>query len=116
MYEVREIPEVKGAVYDESGFYNLPDGSFYDPDGHFFDKDGYDEFGGYYDEKDVYVPGEGNKHMFNYDGNGGANDGMGENQEDFDDRFENDELARQLEDDNVPDTKQNDHLQDKMYQ
>mgnify|MGYP001408022427 CR=1 FL=1 len=37
MYEVRDIPEVKGAVYDELGFYNLPDGSFYDPDGHYFD-------------------------------------------------------------------------------
>ena len=24
MYEVRDIPEVKGAVYDELGFYNLP--------------------------------------------------------------------------------------------
>ena len=31
------------------GFFNMPDGSFYDPDGYFFNKDGYDEFGGYYE-------------------------------------------------------------------
>ena len=37
MYEVKEIPEVPGAEYDELGFYNLPNGSFYDPDGHYFD-------------------------------------------------------------------------------
>lgn len=37
MYEVREIPVVAGAEYDALGFYNLPDGSFYDPDGHYFD-------------------------------------------------------------------------------
>ena len=93
MYEVRDIPEVKGAVYDELGFYNLPDGSFYDPDGHYFDQDGYDEFKGYYDENDVYVPGPGNKHLYKC------------NKDEYDDRFENDELARQLEDDNVPDTR-----------
>jgi hypothetical protein len=93
MYEVREIPEIKGAVYDEFGFYNLPDGSFYDPDGHYFDQDGYDEFGGYYDENDVYVPGEGNKHLFNQDGDGKGGH-SGAKGADFDDRFENDELAK----------------------
>jgi hypothetical protein len=46
------------------GFYNLPDGSFYDPDGYFFDKNGFDEFGGYYDQYSNYIPGEKNKHIF----------------------------------------------------
>lgn len=64
MYEVRDIPVIQGAQYDDYGFYNLPDGSFYDPDGHFFDTHGYDEFGGYYDQNNTYVPGEANKHMF----------------------------------------------------
>ena len=82
MYEVREIPEVDGAEYDELGFYNLPDGSFYDPDGHFFDKNGYDEFGGYYDDDIIYVPGK-NSEFFN----SGAADN-------YDDRFVNDELAQ----------------------
>ena len=93
MYEVREIPEIKGAVYDEFGFYNLPDGSFYDPDGHYFDVDGYDEYGGYYDENDVYVPGEGNKHLFNQDADGKGGNASGQGG-DYDDRFENDELAK----------------------
>lgn len=92
MYDVKDIPEVKGAVYDDFGFYNLPDGSFYDPDGHYFDKDGYDKFGGYYDENDVYVPGEGNKHLFDNGNDDG--DGHGNNDNDYDDRFENDELAK----------------------
>ena len=89
MYEVREIPEVDGAEYDELGFYNLPDGSFYDPDGHYFDKDGYDEYGGYYDDDNIYIPGDKNSHLVD---NGHGDD-------DYDDRFENDELAKQLEED-----------------
>ena len=88
MYEVKEIPEVPGAEYDELGFYNLPDGSFYDPDGHYFDQNGYDEFGGYYDDDNIYIPGK-NAELFNQES--GAAD-------DYDDRFENDELAQQLED------------------
>ncbi len=47
--EPRKFEEVEGGKYDDSGFYSLPDGSFYDPDGFKFDKEGYDEFGGYYD-------------------------------------------------------------------
>ena len=52
------------------GFTNMPDGSFYDPDGVFFNKDGYDEFGGHYDEENLYIPGDGNKHLYGqeYDG------------------------------------------------
>lgn len=38
--------------------------AFYDPDGYYFDKEGYDEFGGRYDSKGFYHPGEGNKHEF----------------------------------------------------
>ena len=46
------------------GFYNLADGSFYDPDGYFFNVEGYDEFGGHYDDNNLYIPGEGNKDLF----------------------------------------------------
>ena len=107
MYEVREIPEVKGAEYDELGFYNLPDGSFYDPDGHYFDKDGYDEYGGYYDDDNIYIPGDKNSHLVD---NGHGDD-------DYDDRFENDELAKQLEDDDDGHyDNHKDREQDKMYQ
>jgi hypothetical protein len=38
--------------------------AFYDPDGYYFNKDGFDEFGGYYDAKGIYHPGEKNKHEF----------------------------------------------------
>ena len=38
------------------GFYNCPDGTFYDKYGYFFDKDGFDEFGGRYDSDNNYVP------------------------------------------------------------
>jgi len=47
------------------GFYNCPDKSFYDPDGHYFNPKGFDEFGGYYDVDNKYVPGEGNKDLLN---------------------------------------------------
>jgi hypothetical protein len=46
------------------GFYNLPDGSFYNPEGYFFDTNGFDEFGGYYDQNNTYIPGEKNKNAF----------------------------------------------------
>ena len=85
MYEVRDIPVVDGAEYDDLGFYNLPDGSFYDPDGHYFDQEGYDEFGGYYDDENIYIPGEKNSHLMNQE-SGAADD-------------EYDELAQQLEED-----------------
>jgi len=62
--EVRSIPEIPGGYWDDHGFYNLPDGSFYDPDGYYFYPDGYDKYGGYYDDNNNYVPGKGNKHMF----------------------------------------------------
>jgi len=39
---------------DDMGFYNYPDGSFYDADGYLFNTEGYDKFGGYY-EKNVYI-------------------------------------------------------------
>lgn len=43
-----------GGFYDNKGFYNLPDGSFYDPDNYYFDVEGYDTTGGYYDHYNVY--------------------------------------------------------------
>ena len=61
---MREIPKVEGAITDDMGFYNLPDGSFYDPDGYFFNVEGFDEFGGHYDDNNLYIPGEGNKDLF----------------------------------------------------
>lgn len=92
MYEVRDIPFVEGAEYDDYGFYNLPDGSFYDPDGHFFNQNGFDEFGGYYDNNNIYVPGQANKHLFLAESDRDYRDQA--TQEEYDDRFENDELAK----------------------
>lgn len=68
------------------GFTNMPDGSFYDPDGVFFDKDGYDEFGGYYDDDNMYIPGELNKHLY-----GDEND---DQNEENDNDHEEDEFNR----------------------
>lgn len=62
--KVKSIPKIAGGFYDDLGFYNLPDGSFYDPDGYFFDKNGFDEFGGFYNDDSHYIPGEKNKHLF----------------------------------------------------
>ena len=45
--------------YDENGFFVTPNGSFWDPDGVYFNKDGFDKHGGYYDDNNEYVPGEG---------------------------------------------------------
>lgn len=83
VYEVKEIPVIDGAEYDDLGFYNLLDGSFYDPDGHYFNQEGYDELGGQYDDNNIYIPGEKASHMFDQDGD----------DDDYDNRFENDELA-----------------------
>ena len=51
--------ESKELAVDDDGFYCYEDGSFYDPDGFFFDANGYDKYGGYYDDNQNYVPGEG---------------------------------------------------------
>ena len=45
--------------YDDEGFFNTPNGSFWDPDGVYFNREGKDKHGGYYDENQEYVPGEG---------------------------------------------------------
>ena len=45
--------------YDDQGFFNTPNGSFWDPDGVYFNREGYDKHGGYYDDNQEYVPGEG---------------------------------------------------------
>ena len=45
--------------YDDEGFFETPNGSFWDPDGVYFNREGYDKHGGYYDENDEYVPGKG---------------------------------------------------------
>ena len=82
--EVRQIREEAGGYYDNLGFYNLPDGSFYDPDGYYFNQQGYDEFGGHYDSDNNYIPGEGNKHLFENEG--------GTDDQPID--FENDELVK----------------------
>ena len=77
-----------GGYYDGLGFYILPDNQgFYDPDGYYFDKDGFDEFGGSYDERGYYHPGEKNKHEF-----------MAEEED-----YYEDELIRQFEDGNNED-------------
>ena len=45
--------------YDDQGFFNTPNGSFWDPDGVYFNREGFDKHGGYYDENNVYIPGKG---------------------------------------------------------
>jgi hypothetical protein len=45
--------------YDDQGFFNTPNGSFWDPDGVYFNREGFDKHGGYYDDNQEYVPGEG---------------------------------------------------------
>ncbi len=44
--------------YDDEGFFNTPNGSFWDPDGVYFNREGYDKHGGYYDDNNEYVPGK----------------------------------------------------------
>ena len=50
--------EIEGE-YDDQGFFNTPNGSFWDPDGVYFNREGFDKHGGYYDENNVYIPGKG---------------------------------------------------------
>ena len=45
--------------YDDQGFFNTPNGSFWDPDGVYFNRDGFDKHGGYYDDNNEYIPGKG---------------------------------------------------------
>ena len=55
-YSEEEIQEYNGH-FDKDGFYNLPEGDFFDQDGYYFDKEGFDENGGFYDEDNgEYVP------------------------------------------------------------
>ena len=54
----REFSEYIEGEYDDEGFFNTPNGSFWDPDGVYFNKEGYDRHGGYY-ENGEYVPGKG---------------------------------------------------------
>ena len=54
----REFSENIIGEYDDEGFFNTPNGSFWDPDGVYFNKEGYDRHGGYY-ENGEYVPGKG---------------------------------------------------------
>ena len=56
----RELNDDVEGDYDEDGFFNTPNGSFWDPDGVYFNREGYDKHGGYYDEKtQEYIPGKG---------------------------------------------------------
>ena len=68
--ENKEPPEKKTFVerifhddiegeYDDQGFFNTPNGSFWDPDGVYFNREGFDKHGGYYDDNNVYIPGKG---------------------------------------------------------
>jgi hypothetical protein len=82
-----------GGFYDDLGFYNFPDGSFYDPQGRFFNKEGFDEEGGRYDENNNYVAPlrDGQGEEYDEDGDYGDEEGRS------DDLFENDDLAKQFE-------------------
>ena len=55
----RELNEYVEGEYDDLGFFNTPNGSFWDPDGVYFNREGFDKHGGYYDDNNVYQPGEG---------------------------------------------------------
>ena len=56
----RELNDDVEGEYDADGFFNTPNGSFWDPDGVYFNREGYDKHGGYYDEHtQEYVPGKG---------------------------------------------------------
>ena len=56
----RELNDDVEGEYDADGFFNTPNGSFWDPDGVYFNRDGYDKHGGYYDDQtQEYVPGKG---------------------------------------------------------
>jgi hypothetical protein len=55
----REWNDSTKGDYDENGFFVTPNGSFWDPDGVYFNKEGFDKHGGYYDDNNEYVPGEG---------------------------------------------------------
>ena len=56
----RELNDDVVGDYDEDGFFNTPNGSFWDPDGVYFNREGYDKHGGYYDENtQEYIPGKG---------------------------------------------------------
>jgi len=56
----RELNDDVEGEYDADGFFNTPNGSFWDPDGVYFNREGYDKHGGYYDEfTQEYVPGKG---------------------------------------------------------
>ena len=55
----RELNDDVIGEYDDEGFFNTPNGSFWDPDGVYFNKEGYDKHGGFYDDNQEYVPGDG---------------------------------------------------------
>ena len=56
----RELNDEVEGEYDADGFFNTPNGSFWDPDGVYFNREGYDKHGGYYDDQtQEYVPGNG---------------------------------------------------------
>ena len=55
----RELNDDVEGDYDDEGFFNTPNGSFWDPDGVYFNREGYDKHGGYYDENQEYIPGKG---------------------------------------------------------
>ena len=56
----REFNDDIEGEYDEEGFFNTPNGSFWDPDGVYFNREGYDKHGGYYDDQtQEYIPGKG---------------------------------------------------------
>ena len=55
----RQLDEYVEGEYDDQGFFNTPNGSFWDPDGVYFNREGYDKHGGYYDDNQEYVPGKG---------------------------------------------------------
>ena len=56
-FKEREFEKTSEGWYDDMGFYNTPNGSFWNPDGVYFNREGFDKYGGSYDENNIYVPG-----------------------------------------------------------
>ena len=62
----RELNDDVEGEYDEEGFFNTPNGSFWDPDGVYFNRHGYDKHGGYYNKQQEYILGPGWNEENNY--------------------------------------------------
>mmetsp|Transcript_8889 Transcript_8889/g.15085 ORF Transcript_8889/g.15085 Transcript_8889/m.15085 type:complete len:178 (-) Transcript_8889:447-980(-) len=83
--------------YDDLGFYNMADGSFYDPQGYFFNTEGYDEDGGFYNSDSEYIPPLSPKYSHRNRAEKSLNRDDAKHFDEVDQAIENDELLQQFE-------------------